>query len=140
MPERKIRVHYTGIDLDRFKPIDRRAAKARLEVKGPLLITAGALIPRKGHTLVLQALPRVEGAPLMIVGDGPARDKLARVARRLGVAERVRFLGHRPHEELPALLAAADAMVLRSSSQGLAHGWGAGPACRTPFVHRDPGR
>src|SRR3546814_8582331 len=32
MPERKIRVHYTGIDLDRFKPIDRRAAKARLEV------------------------------------------------------------------------------------------------------------
>src|SRR3546814_6618047 len=93
MPERKIRVHYTGIDLDRFKPIDRRAAKARLEVKGPLLITAGALIPRKGHTPVLQALPRVEGATLMIVGDGPERDKLERVARSLGFAERVRFLG-----------------------------------------------
>src|SRR3546814_12734928 len=87
MPERKIRVHYTGIDLDRFKPIDRRAAKARLEVKGPLLITAGALIPRKGHTLVLQAFPRVEGATLMIVGDGPARDKLERVARHPGVAD-----------------------------------------------------
>src|SRR3546814_19799175 len=112
MPERKIRVHYTGIDLDRFKPIDRRAAKARLEVKGPLLITAGALIPRKGHTLVLQALPRVEGATLMIVGHGPERDTLERVARSLGVAERVRFLGNRPPEEHPPLLSAAGSLVL----------------------------
>src|SRR3546814_18514726 len=104
MPERKIRVHYTGIDLDRFKPIDRRAAKARLEVKGPLLITAGALIPRQGHPLVLQALPRVEGATLMIVGDGPEREQLERVARSLGVPDALRFLGNRPHQELPPLL------------------------------------
>src|SRR3546814_17082373 len=96
-------------------------------------------MPRKGHTLVLQALPRVEGATLMIVGDGPERDKLERVARSLGVAERVRFLGNRPHEELPALLAAADAMVLPSASEGLANVWVEALACGTPLVISDAG-
>src|SRR3546814_16534286 len=95
MPERKIRVHYTGIDLDRFKPIDRRAAQARLEVKGPLLITAGALIPRKGHTLVLHALTRVDSRAPLIVGVGPERDKLDRVDRQPRPRERARISGHR---------------------------------------------
>ncbi|HEY1146921.1 MAG TPA: glycosyltransferase, partial [Allosphingosinicella sp.] len=47
----KIRVHHTGVDLDRFRPAERRAAKAALGVDGPLLASVGALIPRKGQRL-----------------------------------------------------------------------------------------
>ena len=48
----KITVHYTGVDLDRFRPVDRAAAKARLGITGPLVVSLGALIPRKGHDIL----------------------------------------------------------------------------------------
>src|SRR3546814_11790420 len=57
MPARTIRVHYTGIDLDRFQPSDRRAAKARHEVKGPLRLTPGAPTPPTGQWPRLQPVP-----------------------------------------------------------------------------------
>ncbi len=139
LPDERIRVHYTGVDLDRFKPVDRRAAKARLGVEGPLLVTAGALIPRKGQTLVLEALSELDGATLLLVGDGPDRNALERLARSRGLGGRVRFLGNRPHEELPDLLAAADAMVLASASEGLANVWVEALACGTPVVISDVG-
>ncbi|PWG02384.1 glycosyltransferase [Sphingosinicella humi] len=139
LPAEPIRVHYTGVDLDRFKPIDRHAAKARLGVEGPLLVTAGALVPRKGQDLVLEALSELDDATLLIVGDGPDRSALHRYARDNGLAGRVRFLGNRPHEELPRLLAAADVMVLASQSEGLANVWVEALACGTPIVISDVG-
>jgi glycosyltransferase involved in cell wall biosynthesis len=135
----KIRVHYTGIDLDRFRPAPRAAAKAALGVEGPLLVSAGALIPIKGQRLAIEALRELPGATLFLVGDGPERGALERLARSLGLAERIRFLGNRPHDELPALLAAADAMVLPSEREGLANVWIEALACGTPVVISDVG-
>jgi teichuronic acid biosynthesis glycosyltransferase TuaC len=137
MPEEKIRVHYTGVDLDRFVPVDRRSAKAKLGVDGLLLVTAGALIPRKGQDVTLAAMEHLPHATLLIVGDGPDRKALERQAAALG--PRVRFLGSQPHAALPALLAAADAMVLPSTSEGLANVWVEALACGTPLVISDIG-
>jgi len=139
LPAAKIRVHRTGVDLDRFRPADRAAAKAALGVAGPLLATAGALIPRKGQAIAIAALRELPGATLMLVGEGPDRPTLERTARRLGVAERVRFLGSRPHDELPALLAAADVAVQPSAAEGLANVWVEALACGTPVVTCDAG-
>jgi glycosyltransferase involved in cell wall biosynthesis len=132
MAREKIRIHHTGVDLDRFRPADRAAAKAGLGIAGPLLLTAGALIPRKGQRFVIEALRKLPDATLLLVGDGPDRPELERLARPFG--ERVRFLGSRPHEELPIYLAAADALVLPSSSEGLANVWVEALACGTPIV------
>jgi glycosyltransferase involved in cell wall biosynthesis len=132
MPEDRISVHYTGVDLDRFHPVDRAEAKRRLGVSGPLLVTAGALIPRKGQAFVIDALAQLPDATLLLVGEGEDRARLAMRARPLG--NRVRFLGARPHADLPALLAAADIMVLPSSSEGLANVWVEALACGTPIV------
>jgi teichuronic acid biosynthesis glycosyltransferase TuaC len=137
MPEEKIRVHYTGIDHDRFRPADRACAKAKLGVSGPLLVTAGALIPRKAQGLTIAATAMLPEATLLIVGDGPDRAELERLARPLG--ERVRFLGSRPHDELPPLYGAADLMVLPSSSEGLANVWVEALACGTPILIADVG-
>jgi teichuronic acid biosynthesis glycosyltransferase TuaC len=139
MPEEKIRVHHAGVDLDRFRPVDRAAAKARLGLSGPVLVAPGALIPIKGHSLAIEALARLPEASLLIVGDGPGRSKLQALAGRLGVGGRVRFLGMRPHAELPDFLGAADAIVLPSEREGLANVWLEALACGTPLVVGDVG-
>jgi len=135
MPAEKIRVHYTGLDLDAFKPVDRAAAKAALGVAGPLLVTAGGLLVRKGQDLAIEALKALPGATLILVGDGPDRARLEGLAAGLPV----RFLGVRPHGELPGLLAAADVMVLPTVSEGLANVWVEALACGTRVVTSDVG-
>jgi glycosyltransferase involved in cell wall biosynthesis len=135
MPAERIRVHRTGIDLDSFRPAaDRAAARAALGVAGPLLVTAGALIPRKGQDVALAALARLPDATLIIAGDGADRARLERVALDLGVTGRVRFLGSQPHAALPALFAAADVTLLATASEGLANVWVESLACGTPVV------
>jgi glycosyltransferase involved in cell wall biosynthesis len=140
LPAERIRVHYTGVDLDRFRPVaDRVAAKAALGVSGPLLLSVGALIPRKGHDLAIRALAELPGATLMIAGKGPEQGALAALAREAGVADRLRLLGPQPHEALPALAAVADVGVLVSASEGLANAWVESLACGTPLVLSDVG-
>ncbi len=140
LPGERIRVHYTGVDLARFRPAaDRAAAKAALGVSGPLLLSVGALLPRKGHALVIEALARLPRGTLMIVGQGPERAALEALAAARGLSDRVRLLGPRPHEDLPALAAAADVGVLASVSEGLANAWVESLACGTPIVISDVG-
>jgi glycosyltransferase involved in cell wall biosynthesis len=136
MPDR-VRVHYTGIDLDLFRPRERAAARAELGIEGPLVVSVGALIPLKGHGLAIEAMRQLPEATLLIVGEGPERGALERQAAQLG--GRVRLLGGRSHGELPALLAAADAMLLVSEREGLANAWIEALACGTPIVIADAG-
>ena len=135
LPEENIRVHYTGVDLDRFAP----SAKLALGIEGPLLITVGHLNRRKGQDLALMALARIPGATLVLVGEGPDRARLENIAKLEGLAGRVRFLGVQPHDALPGLLAAADVMVLPTESEGLANVWVESLACGTPVVTSDVG-
>lgn len=135
----KIRVHRTGVDLDRFAPRDRAAAKAALGVEGPLVASIGALIPRKGHEIAIDAVAALPGVRLMIAGEGPERPKLVAQIARLGVGDRVTLLGSVAHGELPGLLAAADVMALASSSEGLANAWVEALASGTPVVIPDAG-
>ena len=139
LPGEKIRVHYTGVDLDRFRPADRAAAKAALGVDGPLLLSVGYLIERKGQQLAVAAMPALPGATLLIVGQGPARAALEAQIASLGLQGRVRLLGALPHEALPALFAAADVMVLPSATEGLANVWVEALASGTPIVTADVG-
>lgn len=139
MPADKIRVHHTGVDLDRFRPVDRAAAKAALGVAGPLLVSVGHLIERKGQAVAIEALARLPEATLILVGEGPDGAMLERRAEAADVAGRVRFLGARPHDELPRLLAAADVMVLPTASEGLANVWVEALACGTPVVTTNVG-
>jgi glycosyltransferase involved in cell wall biosynthesis len=137
MPAERIGVHYTGVDHDLFRPIDRQAARAELGVKGPLILTAGALIPGKGQRLAIAALEQIPAATLILAGDGPDRQPLERLVRERGL--RVRILGNRPHAEIARLMAAADVMLLPSRSEGLATVWVEALACGTPVVSTDVG-
>ncbi|KZE11269.1 glycosyltransferase [Sphingomonas hankookensis] len=137
--DRPVRVHRTGIDRSRFGTIDRATARERLGITGPLVVSLGALIPRKGHRIVLEAVAALPGVGLWIVGGGPDQAALAARIAELGIADRVRLCGAMPHGDLPDLLAAADVMALASSSEGLANAWVEALASGTPIVIPDAG-
>lgn len=137
MPADRITVHYTGIDRSRFRVRDRAAAKAALGISGPLLVSVGALIERKGHAIAIDAMKQLPDATLVIIGEGPHRAALEKQAASLGA--RVRLLGSQPHDVIADWLAAADAMVLMSASEGLANAWIEALASGTPVVISDVG-
>jgi len=139
MDERKIRVHYTGVDLERFAPQDRTDAKAQFGVTGPVVLCVGALIDRKGQDLLIRAIADLPGVTLLLAGQGPERSALERLAASLGVHDRVGLLGALPHEKLPVLYNAADVMALPSGSEGLANAWVEALACGTRIAITDVG-
>lgn len=113
-----------GIPVGRF----RAAAKARPSVRQklgltestPICVSVGRLCPVKNHAMLLEAFAQAaEGKPemtLLLVGQGPLKNRLADQAARLGLAKRVRFLGNRT--DIPEILAAADVFVLASNWEG----------------------
>mgnify|MGYP002777026597 CR=1 FL=1 len=140
MDAAKIRVHYTGVDTGRFCPGDRAAARAALDLgAGPVIATVGALIPRKGQELVIAALPALPGVTYVLAGAGDSEGMYRALAARLGVADRVRFLGPVANAMLPQLYRAVDAVVMPSISEGLANAWVEALACGTPIVISDVG-
>ena len=139
MPEDRITVHYTGVDRTRFHVRDRAVAKAALGISGPLLVSVGNVIERKGHQFVIEALAQVPDATLVIIGKGEMRARLEAQIAQLGLQSRVRLLGSQPHNIIADWLAAADAMVLISASEGLANGWIEALASGTPIIVPDVG-
>ena len=102
-----------GVDTDLFRP--RAGARQSREVAH--VIVPRRLFPKNGVEYFIRALPLVRpAAPVeaVIVGDGPERERLERLAHELGVTDTVQFLGRRPNAEMPALLADADVAVFPS--------------------------
>ncbi len=136
-PERRTLTLRNGVDLEGFTPGDRTACRARLGLSGFVLLSVGSLIPRKGHALTIEAMRSYPDATLLIAGSGPLRGRLEALARQLGVADRVRFLGEIPHAALPDLYRAADVMVLASEREGWANVLLESMASGTPVVATD---
>ena len=121
-----------GVDTTVFRPgTEGEAVRARLGLAGrPVVLCVSRLVPRKGQDTLIRAWPRVLAARaaaggqepvLLIVGDGPYRKDLDRLAGRLGVTGSVRFTGPVPEADLPGYYAAADifAMPCRTRRGGL---------------------
>lgn len=139
MPADHIRVHRTGVDLGQFAPGNRVEAKAALGVRGPLVVSTGALIERKGHDIVIDAIAALPNVHLLIAGEGSCRGALEAKIAALGLTDRVRLLGAVPHGEMAELLAAADVMALASENEGLANAWVEALASGVPVVIPDVG-
>ncbi|MHA6334008.1 glycosyltransferase [Qipengyuania sp. CAU 1752] len=149
LPKSKIAIHYTGLDRDRFRPLQNPTLRPRLAQElglplrheEPLLVTVGALIPRKGQDLVIRALRELPEARLLLVGKGQDEERLRALTRQMGpqIEQRVHFLGLLDHDLMPLVLSAANAMVLPSASEGLANAWVEALACGTPIVVTDAG-
>lgn len=124
-----------GVDLELFRPEDRPASRAAFGMSERFAIASvGHLIERKGHHLVIEALPQMPDAELYIAGGGEEDANLRALAARLGVTDRVHFLGALPQAKLRTLYNAADCLVLASSREGWANVLLEAMACGTPVV------
>jgi D-inositol-3-phosphate glycosyltransferase len=141
-----VKIIHPGVDHDLFFPMDRDEAKSHLEIgAGPVLLSVGRIQPLKGIDLAIRAvsvLPSKSTArpTLVIVGgaSGPKgeeeEDKLRRLAKSLGVSDRVHFVGPQPHEVLATYYAAADALIVGSHSESFGLTALEAHACGTPVI------
>ena len=131
----RLRVLRNGVDLQRFRPLDRAQARQRLGLPdGRWLLSVGLLVERKGHDIAIRGLQELPGWSLLIVGSGELEGELKALADKLGLGDRVRFAGGVPQAELPWYYSAADALVLASSREGWANVLLESMACGTPVV------
>jgi colanic acid/amylovoran biosynthesis glycosyltransferase len=116
--ERKVVVCNNGVNARRYKYIPRALHPG----EAVQVLTVGRLVEKKGHEFLLRALARTVSSGrdvrLRIAGDGPLREKLESLARELGVAERVRFLGAVAHDAMPGMLQQSHIFALPSVTAG----------------------
>jgi colanic acid/amylovoran biosynthesis glycosyltransferase len=89
---------------------------------GANIVSVGRLVPKKGFDLLIKAFARLDrsGPRLILAGDGPERAQLTALAEAEGVADRVDFLGAKPHAEALAVIrsGAVFALPCRTSTTG----------------------
>lgn len=131
----KIRVLRNGVDLQLFTPPeDRSELRRSLVIEGKTILSVGHLIERKGHHLVIEAMQYLPNVKLLIAGQGVQLNNLKKLANEKGVADRVKFLGAVPHDQLKNYYGAVDMLVLASSREGWANVLLEAMACGTPVV------
>jgi glycosyltransferase involved in cell wall biosynthesis len=112
----------------------REELRRRLGVNGATFVFAGRLVPAKHLPLAVAALRHVPGARLVIIGDGPERQRLKEVIMQAGLDGRVVLKGALPRSEAIEWLRAADAAVLSSAWENFPHAAVEALAVGTPVV------
>ncbi len=128
---RRTSVVPVAVDTDHFRPLDREEARREFRITHHhALVYAGRLSVEKRVDSIIRILPQLEDTELLIAGDGPTLADLRALARN----RPVRFLGPVPHDGMPRLLNAADALVLPSEFEGLPTVVLEALACGSPVV------
>ncbi len=146
LPSRRIEILANGVDRSRYRVA---TDAARLALKRELGFAAGdfvwgmvgSLVPVKRHLLVLGVVRRLARSGrrvrLVLVGDGPLRDDLARLASKAGMVDRIRFVGWR--SDVARWLSGFDGYVCASASEGMSNALLEAMAARLPIVATDVG-
>jgi glycosyltransferase involved in cell wall biosynthesis len=126
-----------GVDVGTYRPAasqERLALRERHGLPGDRFLGTfvGRLHPVKDVDTLLGAAARVPALTLVVVGDGPERARLEAEAARLGVEERVRFVGE--SAQVPELLRASDAFLLSTHGEGMSNALLEGMACGLPCL------
>lgn len=145
----KVEIIYAPCDVARFRPVspdsELRANLLGSSEQPPVILSVGSLRERKGHDMVLRALPRLlkrfANIRYLIVGEGSYRTDLETLVSELGVGRNVVFLGKVPDERLPYIYALSDVFVMPSRERpesGDVEGFGVAyleaNACAKPVV------
>ena len=123
IPETKLRMVHSGVDPERMRDGNRARGRRALNLSENeiLLLTVASLTACKGHTHLLDGLPRIfeqfPKARLALVGQGELKHALYDRVADLGITDRVKFLGYRT--DIPDLLSAADLFIMPSIEEGL---------------------
>ena len=123
VPSRKIsrKVVHSGVNCDRFRPLDRSRARSRFGLEGfeDVLLCVGRLHPNKGMDRLVNIMPRLleerKDAVLVLKGTGPQEEELRRLVASLGMDEHIRIITeHIPLDDMPWLFNSADMLAVSS--------------------------
>lgn len=113
------RVITLGVDMDVFRPLDRKSRRTvldELRVDPPVVGFIGRLVEAKGLDILMAAMERVKPPwSLLILGSGPYESNITRWATARGWSDRVRILLV-PHDDVPRYLGAMDLMLAPSQT------------------------
>ncbi len=139
VPADHVRTLRNGVDLERFSPGDRAAARRTLGLSKFTLLSVGRLVGGKGHGRVVEALRELPDCDLIVAGEGPERAAIEALVARHRLDARVRLTGALPQARLIEYYRAADALVLASASEGMPNVVLEALACGTPVVATNVG-
>ncbi len=146
-PER-ISVQTSGVDFDLFRPMQKAEARGQLglQPENQYILYVGRIERKKGINYLFEALPSIvkefSRTVLLVVGNAPRRHFLNQQKEllvRLGMQDRVRFLGVVRNDRLPGYYNAADLLVLPSLAEGVPHVLMEAAACECPFISTQVG-
>ena len=128
VPAAKVHVVYNGVDRRRFSTVPREALRQKLgwDSRDKVLLFVGRLSPEKGVDDLLRAYAHARcnygiTGRVVIVGDGPERSVLEKLARHLGIHDQVTWAGWKRPTEVSEYMNAADFLCLPSHNEGVAN-------------------
>jgi len=129
-----------GVDLSRFKPLDKNIVKEKFgfDSKDKIILYIGRLEREKRIDLLIESFKKLNSetnVKLVIVGDGPERGRLVAQAETPNIL----FLGTLPHERIPEILNCAEVLVLSSEYEGMPTVVLEAMACGIPVVSTNVG-
>ena len=140
VPPEKIYRMTNFVDTEKFSPAgneERQALRKELSVDGKIVINfTGRIVRRKGLDLLLNAFSEDEkllsSSVIIVAGTGPDEDRIKRLSSKIGILEKVRFLGQT--NEVERYLNASDIFVLPSFSEGMPNSLLEAMACGLPVI------
>lgn len=121
----KIKVIYNKID-DSFNcSLTKEQAKRKLNLEGRIILSVGRLVNWKGFDELIKLMPQLikknKNTKLIIIGDGPDKEKFNKLIKYLNLTNNVRVIGKIAHKDLPLYYRACDLFVLNSEYEGYSH-------------------
>jgi glycosyltransferase involved in cell wall biosynthesis len=147
--DEKVEVIPNGIDIEKFKPVDKLEARKELGLPADrkIMISVGGLVKRKGFHDVFDVLPEIKknypDIMYLIVGgatvEGNYGPELRKAVRSLHLGNEVLFAGHQPHDKIYKWLSASDIFCLATGNEGWANVFLEANACGLPVVTTNVG-
>jgi len=145
----KVKTIPNGVDTSVFFARDRVQSRVRhrLPLDRPLILSAGALVERKGHHRIVEVLGALSVSgivPHLLIAGGPGPEgqyegKIRRMVANLGLDQSVHFLGPIPADAMAEFMSAVDVFCLSSTNEGWPNVVHEALACGTPVVATDVG-
>jgi len=138
----KIKVIYNAFD-EPANLADKEKLRQELKFVGPVIISAGRLVPWKGFPVLIEVINGLKNnypsLELLIIGEGPEKDNLEKKINTLNLSGRVKLLGRLSREELLKKVKAADIFILNTSYEGFSHQLLEVMWCGTPIITTNVG-
>ena len=140
-----------GIDIEHFRAVDASALRHSLGLTGKkVIVSVGRLVHRKGQDFLIESMPQilkqVPDAHLLLVGQGPYRERLEKLVRKHLIEKNVSFIGRIQYKDLPGYICVGDIFAMPSRSrfaglevEGLGIVYLEASACGLPVIAGESG-